>query len=79
MLTYGVITTTANELVSDVHNRMPVIVPPESYAEWLDLKPPERRLSELLVTYPASEMRVTAVGPAVNSPKNDGLECLEAA
>jgi hypothetical protein len=28
---------------------------------------------------PADEMTVTEVGPAVNSPKNDGPECLDVA
>ena len=36
-------------------------------------------LTALLGPYPADEMRVAAASQAVNSPKNDGLECLEAA
>jgi hypothetical protein len=50
-----------------------------SYGEWLDPQTPEARLIPHLKPYPADEMTVTEVGPAVNSPKNDGPECLEAA
>ena len=74
-----VVTTTPNELVGQVHDRMPVIVPRENYAEWLDPDTPEKRLKELLVPYPADLMAVRVVGPKVNSPKNEGPECLEAA
>ena len=58
---------------------MPVILPRESYAEWLDPDTPERRLKELLVPFPAEAVRAREVGPAVSSPKNDGPECLGAA
>jgi putative SOS response-associated peptidase YedK len=51
----------------------------ESYVEWLDPQTQEARLVSLLKTYPADEMQVTEVGPAVNSPRNDGPECLDAA
>src|SRR5262245_18530832 len=76
LLTCCLITTHANDLVKRVHDRMPVILPRESYGEWLDPEPPEARLVCLLRPYPADEMRVVEVGPAVNSPKNDGPECL---
>ena len=79
LTTCCLITTAANELVSEVHDRMPVILPRACYAEWLDLETPEERLLELLRPYPAEEMQVTAANPVVNSPKNDGPECLEAA
>jgi putative SOS response-associated peptidase YedK len=74
-----VVTTAPNDLVRPVHDRMPVILPREAYAVWLDPDTPEKQLQELLVAYPADLMAVRAVGPAVNSPKNDGPECLDAA
>ena len=58
---------------------MPCILPHESYAEWLDPRTTEARLVSLLKPYPADEMTVAEVGPAVNSPRNDGPECLGAA
>jgi putative SOS response-associated peptidase YedK len=79
LVTCCLITTHANDLVSPVHDRMPVILARESYAEWLDPETPEARLVCLLRPYPADEMQVSEVGPAVNSPTNDGPECLDAA
>ena len=79
LVTCCLITTVANELEQPVHDRMPVILPPESYGEWLDPGTPEERLTALLKPYPPEAMQVTEVGTAVNSPRNDGPECLEAA
>ena len=79
LFTCSLLTTTANELVAPVHDRMPVIVPPESYALWLDSRTPVAELEALLVPYPADEMHATAANPVLNSPKFDGPECLEAA
>jgi putative SOS response-associated peptidase YedK len=76
LLTCCLITTHANDLVSPVHDRMPVIVPRASYDEWLNRETPEARLVCLLRPYPADQMQVVEVGPAVNSPRNDGPECL---
>jgi putative SOS response-associated peptidase YedK len=79
LLTCCLITTDANELVKPVHDRMPVIVRPESYGEWLDPGTPEDRLKALLVPCPADEMVVREASAVVNSAKYDGPECLGAA
>ncbi len=55
------------------------IIPRESYAEWLDPETPMERLVALLTPCPADEVRMTVARAAVNSPQNDGPECLEAA
>jgi putative SOS response-associated peptidase YedK len=72
-----IITTTANELISDLHHRMPVILPPEHHGEWLQ---PESlttgRLNELLVPHPAGEMAAYQVSTHVNRPANDDAECI---
>jgi len=77
--TFTIITTTANDLVRSIHERMPVILPMKNEARWLDpdLKKPERLLS-LLTPYPAEEMTLWRVSPLVNSPQNDSPECLRA-
>jgi putative SOS response-associated peptidase YedK len=77
ILSCTIITTEANELLASVHDRMPVILPPEAYQLWLD--PAEHQpeeLNELLKPYPASEMEVYAVSPLVNDPRNDVPACL---
>ena len=78
-LTCCLLTTAANELVAPVHDRMPVLLSPEHYARWLDPGTPLGELEALLKPYPAEAMRMTAANPILNSPKNDGPECLDAA
>lgn len=79
LLTCCMIPTSANDLVRPIHDRMPVMLSRESYGAWLDPETPEERLVALLQPYPAGEMKVKEANPIVNSPKNDGPECLEAA
>jgi putative SOS response-associated peptidase YedK len=72
----AILTTGPNELMSDVHDRMPVILSPESYELWLD--PGFHKLSELrslLKPYPAAAMRRYRVSERVNSVQNDDAEC----
>ena len=75
----AIVTTEPNELLKTIHNRMPVIVPRELEALWLDpgVKS-ERELSEVLRPYPEEELEAYAVAPLVNSPANDRPECVEA-
>jgi putative SOS response-associated peptidase YedK len=69
MRSFAVITTT--ELVSDIHDRMPVIVPSESYDRWLSAVEPDPR--DLLVPFPAALM--TMWPTRVNKPDNDDPGC----
>lgn len=76
--TCTIITTTANEMMSPLHDRMPVIIPPEQYDLWLD--PEEHdvtQLERLLQPFPSDEMTAYPVSTVVNSPKNDLAECVE--
>lgn len=70
------LTTSANELVRGVHDRMPVILDREAFAEWLDPATPAERLKPMLAPYPADQMRSAEANPAVNSPMTDGPELL---
>lgn len=73
-----IITTSPNELMKPIHDRMPAIVPPERYQEWLDPnEKPEGELAEMLVPYPAEEMMAFPVSTLVNSPKNELPGCIE--
>ena len=51
-----IITTTPNALVAPIHDRMPVILPPEHYALWLDSATPVPILRDLLCAFPAQQM-----------------------
>jgi putative SOS response-associated peptidase YedK len=73
------ITTDPNELMAEIHDRMPVIVPLDDYDLWLD---PEfegkEKLLSLLRPYPADEMTAYPISMLVNSPKIDVAACIEA-
>jgi putative SOS response-associated peptidase YedK len=75
--TCTIITTTPNDLIAGLHDRMPVILPPDQFAEWLEPAPlqPER-LQELLVPHPADGMEAYPVSTYVNKPANDDSECV---
>jgi putative SOS response-associated peptidase YedK len=73
-----ILTTSPNELLRPIHDRMPVIVPPQRYTDWLDrgaLAP--SAANALLVPHPSEGMEAVAVSRLVNSPANDGPLCLE--
>lgn len=72
-----IITTQPNEFLATIHNRMPVILPPDAYAQWLDAgigNPAE--LQPLLAPYPVEEMAAYPVSTLVNNPKDDRAECI---
>lgn len=73
-----IITTAANELLREVHDRMPVILAPAAEQVWLDPKVVEPgELLPLLQAYPPGEMEYYPVSTTVNSPGNDGPECVQ--
>jgi len=73
----AILTTEANGLVRPVHDRMPVILPRQHWAAWLDPTQQEAgELVPLLLPYPADAMRAYPVGQSVGNPRNDGPECL---
>jgi putative SOS response-associated peptidase YedK len=70
-----IITTTANELMATIHDRMPVILSHSAFARWLDPEPLfPVNLKNLLVPFPAGEMEAYPVSTLVNSPANDRPE-----
>jgi putative SOS response-associated peptidase YedK len=73
-----ILTTEANDLVGEVHHRMPVILPPETYDLWLDpaVREAEQLLS-LLVPYPTEDMEAYPVSRRVNNPSNNEPGCVE--
>ncbi len=73
--TCTIITTEPNDVVAPIHKRMPVILPPSAYDEWLDPRP-RNDLQPLLNPYPANEMDAHPVSTLVNSPANDRAECV---
>ena len=76
METCSILTTTANSVTRIVHDRMPVILNPDSYDLWLDPGMKDvSAVSELLRPYDARLMRCYPVSSRINSAVNDDEEC----
>jgi putative SOS response-associated peptidase YedK len=75
--TCTIVTTTPNDVVQPLHDRMPVILPSASYSLWLD---PHLRdiepLQALLRPYAAEEMVAYPVSTRVNNPANDSADLI---
>jgi len=80
--TCTILTTTPNELVEPIHNRMPVIVDPLDYEDWLGSGGDDPRehlsmLHHLLRPFDAGKMKAVPVSSYVSNPRNEGEECIE--
>lgn len=73
---FTIITTEANELVSSLHNRMPVILRREDYAAWLNPDAKGDDLKSLLAPCPSDWLAIRPVSRQVNSPRNDDSGCI---
>lgn len=67
---FSVITTIPNELMAEIHNRMPVILTKNAEKIWLQ-PDDENQLKELLKPYPAKAMSAYRISNLVNSPRNN--------
>ena len=74
---FAIITTEANRLVAQIHNRMPVILSPEDEATWLNPEATPAQAQACLKPFPAHLLRIAAVSPKVNSPANNSPELLQ--
>ena len=76
--TCTIITTEPNDLMAPIHNRMPVILAPASYDQWLDPTFQHiESLNALLRPYPSEELTAYTVSTLVNNPRHDVPQCLE--
>ena len=72
----AILTTTPNELLRDVHDRMPAILSERDYAAWLDARPADsHRLTDLLIPFEAELMRRYPVSTLINYAENDVPAC----
>ena len=73
-----ILTTEPNDLLAQVHSRMPVILDQNDYDLWLDPDVQEvSRLKPLLRPYPPEQMTFYPVNLRVNNPRNDDRLCVE--
>jgi putative SOS response-associated peptidase YedK len=69
---FAIITTNANALLAPLHDRMPVVVPPDGWDDWLGENPmTERAVKTLLRPYPEKAMAFWAVDRRVGNVRND--------
>ena len=71
--TFTILTAAANAKLRPIHPRMPVILPAERFAAWLDAAPVDFPLGP----YPAEPMAFYRVGTRVNNVRNDDPACIE--
>jgi putative SOS response-associated peptidase YedK len=75
---FAIITTTPNELCAELHNRMPVVLGPETWPAWLGEEPADpRQLKALLVPFPSAGITRWPVSPRVGSVKNNDPSLIE--
>ena len=76
--TCAIVTTEANEVVRPLHDRMPVMLAPGDWDEWLDRDHTDTAaLRRLLVPADARQLEAFEVSTRVNSVRNNGAELIE--
>jgi putative SOS response-associated peptidase YedK len=76
--TLAILTTAANEDITPIHDRMPVIVEREDYGRWLDCSSgSEKAVLDLLRPLPAGRVTLIAVNPRLNDPRAEGSDLHE--
>ncbi len=73
----SIATTTPNELLATIHDRMPVILSEEAERIWLDPEQQDARvLTGVLTPFPAGSMDAYQVSSVVNSARNETPQCV---
>lgn len=75
--TCAILTTVANTLTAQIHERMPLIFNKNQYINWLDVKTDLNKIKELLSFNPSSGFEMFPVSTRVNHPKFDNLVCIQ--
>jgi putative SOS response-associated peptidase YedK len=77
--TFTILTTTPNDFMAEVHNRMPVMLAPEAWSTWLgETSANAAALKALCVPFPSERMTCWPVDPAVGNHRNDEPRLIEA-
>lgn len=75
-LSFTIVTGPPNELVAPIHDRMPIVLDPSTYAAWLDPSIDATGASALLGVPPVGDWLAEPVSPRVNSAANDDAACI---
>ena len=73
---FTIITTEPNELIRPIHNRMPVILAQDDWADWLGTRE-DRKAIVTHATFPTERMECWPVGRAVGNVRNEGAQLIE--
>lgn len=76
---FSIVTTEANELMASIHTRMPAILHPRDWEEWLDRDDSRPPPMHLLRPYESDAMKTEPCNPAVGNVRNNGPEMLNSA
>jgi putative SOS response-associated peptidase YedK len=74
--TFTIITTAAKQPMRAIHDRMPLILAPDQFEEWLDPENPDPEA--VLTAVPQDELELVPVSDWVNNARHEGPQCLEA-
>ena len=76
---FSIVTTEANELMSSVHTRMPVILHKRDYARWMSRDVTDQPPIDLLRPFESDDMEMNPANPLVGNVRNNGPEMLNSA
>ncbi|MDR9366214.1 MAG: SOS response-associated peptidase family protein, partial [Balneolaceae bacterium] len=77
---YSIITTSPNKIMENIHDRMPVILHPEEFNDWLNPNNKDAEyLTDFLRPYPDDAISEYVVSKAVNNVRNNGEELIHKA
>jgi len=78
IISSAIITTSPNEIMKPIHNRMPVILEPEDWSLWLDpIVKESEALTPLLQSFSSDRMDAYEVSTFVNTPANNSEQCIK--
>jgi putative SOS response-associated peptidase YedK len=75
--TFAIVTTVANDVVAELHDRMPVVLPAESWRTWLDSSTDPAEIGGLLAPCAPGELITYPVATLVNNVRNEGRRLIE--
>ncbi|MCC6438161.1 MAG: SOS response-associated peptidase [Acidimicrobiales bacterium] len=77
MLSCTIITGAANEKMAELHDRMPIVLPPDRWSQWLDPATDTELVGALLVPTPSQLVTFHPVSTEVNKATNQGPQLVE--
>lgn len=77
VLSCSVLTCQPNDLMADIHDRMPVILSPDDWDSWLDPEIPGKTLTSLLKPCPDQWLKVDPIATTINNARNKSADALQ--